>query len=162
MRNTPTQLVLLEIAESLQQLIKNPDVSKSITDAYALMDSERAKAEDARNVMGKADKFLAEIKAKENALAVVNERIAEAGKLEKSNDDAMKKIAQLQSELDVYNKQNLANSKANELEKSRLVKERLDLEKRIDAVKEDEDKIKKVRADLKKRSEIMAAPVEIG
>ena len=68
MRNTQTDLVLLQIAEGLQNLAKNPDLSKSIAEAYALSEVEKAKADEAQAFIAQADQLRAELKQREDAI----------------------------------------------------------------------------------------------
>lgn len=155
MRNTPTELVLLQIAEGLQTLAKNPDISAAIKDAYALSESEQKKADEARQIIASADAILADIKKREDALSHVEERIKEAEKLECFNADTLDSIRKQQAKIDSQEKINIANAKANEDESVRLKNISDALDDRADALANAEDNLAEARADLKKRADAM-------
>ncbi len=160
MRNIPTELVLLQIAEGLQTLVKNPDLSKIIQDTYTLMDSERTKADESRQIIANADKFLAGLKSKQDALANIDERISEAEKLENFNSDSLREIAKEKAKIIKDAQKNADDAVANAQEKKRLDGIAIDLQSKLKDAKEKEDRIKRTKDILKKRSEIMAAPLE--
>lgn len=152
MRNTPTELVLLEIAQGLQTLSKSTDLSKVITDAYGLKDSEIAKANDARAVIAKSDLFLADLKAKQDALADINERISVAQALDAKNKATQDDIAKRQGDLTIQAKKNADDAKANDTRSGALDKRERDVTARETAIKTTETDIQNTKADLKRRS----------
>ncbi len=92
-RNIHTNLILLEIAEGLKEIIKNPNLEQAIKDAYSLSEAEKTAAEDARAIIDSAAEQLADIEKKKAELAVIDDRIAEANKLELFNENTLKDIA---------------------------------------------------------------------
>lgn len=160
MRNTPTELVLLQIAEGLQNLAKNPDLSKTIKDAYALSEDEKAKSEEARAVIVQSDKFLADLKAQKDALADIEERISEAEKLENFNADTLKSIRQQQSENAQYEARNDTVAGANEKKSSELDAREKFILSREAKIHEAESGLRLAKADFKKRTDLMKAQAE--
>lgn len=156
-RNVPTELILLQIAEGLQTLAKNPDLSQIIKDANALSEAEKAKADDARATIANADQLLSDLKKKEDALADIGTRIAEAEKLENFNADTLRDISKRQNELNTQTQNNQVTASDNEKERRRLEEWQETLEDREDAVKLSEIESGQIKAELKNRAEIMKA-----
>lgn len=157
MRNTSTDLVLLQIAEGLQNLAKNPDLSKTITDAYALSEAERKTADESREFIAKADTLRAELKQREDAIADINERIAKAESVEAFNGDTFKLLNTKQNELDNQQKANEVVANANKAAQTELDKFQDLLDERESALLEGERNLEISKADLKKRSEIVTS-----
>lgn len=155
MRNIPTQLVMLEIAEGLKTLIADKDLSKSISEAYALSDAEQKKAEEAKVIIASADSIRAELKAKEDTLADIDKRIEEAEKLEISNADMLKSIAKERSLLSAQKAALLTDSDANKKEALRLNNISAELDTRAEALTEGENELAEAKADFKRRTDAM-------
>src|ERR1700748_738562 len=106
MRNTPTELVLLQIAEGLKSLIKNPDISEIVRKTYTLSEEEKAKAEEARLYMAQVDGIRKQIDSDKAKYDDVLQRIARAEALEAFNEDTLKTISKRSQELDAKEKAN--------------------------------------------------------
>lgn len=156
MRNVPTELVLLQIAEGLQNLAKNPDLSKNIANAYALSKSEETKLNDARTLIANAAQIKAEFEKRENALKVVDERIAQAINQETQNTNTLKLITQKKNELDAQGRKNDTDSAANEAEKERLADLAESLENQQEELRIAQSDVDKIKSDLKRRSDAVA------
>jgi hypothetical protein len=98
-RNTQTNLVLLEIAQGLKELAKNPSLESSIKEAYELTEGEKLAYENALQTIANAESIKAELQAREDAIADIDKRIAEAEKLEAFNEDTLKSIQKQNSEI---------------------------------------------------------------
>lgn len=155
MRNIPTQLVMLEIAEGLKALIADKDLSKSIAEAYALSEEEQKKAEDAKAIIASADALMANIKKKEESLAIVDERIKKAEKLEKANTEALKSINKERVVLNAQAVANKTEAEANKKEAERLSGVSADLDARAEAVTKGEAELAEAKADFKRRTDAM-------
>ncbi len=159
MRNTPTEIILLQIAEGLQSIIKNPDLSQTIKDANALLESEKLKAEDARQLIAQADAIREELKKREDALSIVNDQICQAEKLENFNSDTLREIAKKNADLDKKANQNLDDFKSNQIEKQELSDLRASLDERALFLKNSENEITDMKNDLIKRANNMKAEI---
>lgn len=157
MRNIPTELVILEIAQSLKSLISNPDLSKTIKNAYALADDEKAKAIEARGIIAQSAQFLADLEKQKSAFSDANERIEKANSAEKANADILKIIADKKTEVDNIAKKNNADAKANKAEIQRLEALSIALDDRAAALKISEDQVADMRINLKNRAKDIKA-----
>ncbi len=154
-------LIMLGMAEALQKLVNNPDLSKTISEAYALSEAEKAKAAEAQEIIATADKITAEIKAREDVLLVVNDRIAEAKKIEAFNEDTLKAISERTKELDKREAKTIAAAAENETKEKSLEAKAEKIAEREESVKRAEQQITAAREDLKKRSEVIAKAAAI-
>lgn len=157
MRNLPTELVLLKIAEGLQTLVADKNLSNVIKDAYALSSAEQKKAEEARDIIARADEIRADFKKREDALANIDERIAIAESLEKSNEDIAKSLEKKRSDLAVEERKNIADASINQIEKDRLDSLQQFLDERASALADSEAENNALKADLKRRANILKA-----
>lgn len=157
MRNTPTELILLQIAEGLQSLAKNPDLSKTIKEAYALSEAEKSKADEARAIIAQADQFTADLKRKQDALVDIDTRIAEAKKIEAYNEDEAKRLSILSNEISGREKAVKLVEAANEDRTKRLMDFQAELNAREVDLDDKAGEVAKGKADLKKRADILKA-----
>lgn len=159
MRNVPTELILLQIAEGLQALVSNKDLGSTIKKAHALNEAEAQKLKEAYETISNAETIRNELKKREDSLADVAERIAKAEMLEAANADTLAGIRGHYKDIEARAKQNIADAEDNIKERGRLEKLTASLEKRLEAVKLEEQAIAAAKEDLKKRSEAMKALV---
>jgi len=157
MRNIPTELILLEIVDGIQSLMKNPELLQSIRDAYAFSQVEKEKYEQALEVMKNADQFLADVKKKEEAYLNVEDRIAQAEQLAKSNFDAGKELERVRSLNERQAYLNDQDAEKNLLEAKRLSDFEIALNKREAKLNQERDELEKQKSDLKKRADIVSA-----
>ena len=159
MRNVPTELVLLQIAEGLKSLVENPDLSQIIKDAYSLSESEKAKADEARQLISEADSIRAELKKKEDDLLVINGRIKDAEKLEAFNADTLADIKARERALSGEKEANRILAEKTMQEKKRLdafsaslleqAQEQKALQKELDDMRKKlNEKIAKIQAEV--------------
>lgn len=159
MRNTPVELVVLRIAEHLQTLVKNPDLSKKIKDAYALADTEQAKLDKAVQTMAKSDQLLADIKKREDALAVIDDRIKKSEELEKINNEQLKAIGSAQREIEKKIAETNDFAAKTDARSKKLAESELTLAKREAVLKQEEESIASRKAELNKLTEIVKGQV---
>lgn len=152
MRNVPTELVILEIAESLRRLIGNPDLSKIIKDAYALSEDEKAKSEEAKKIIARADQLFASLEEKEKAYSDIDTRIAKAKEAETVNEKTLFVIKHRQAEIDRLAKENSKNALENKKENDRLEMFKSALDSRAEQIKASEEKATRVKENMKKRA----------
>lgn len=153
MRNVQTELVLLQIAQGLQSLVKNPDLSKSIKAYYELSETEKNQAEEARLLISKAGELRAELQRKEAEIGDVTTLIAQQKAIEKSNKERGEALNKLQGDLERQAEKNEIAAEANRQEAKRLESVAVALSARESRIKKDEEEIVQTRADLKKRAD---------
>ena len=159
-RNVPTELILLEIAEGLQSLAKNPDLSQRIKDAYALSEGEKSQAEEARAIIAKSKEFLDDLEKQKSQYADIEERIKQAERIEQVNNLSAKFLAKEKSEAErliAKNSEKLQEiSNANSALKLR---EDAVIEKEL-ANKETENRLKEFEAKLLGTANILSNTVQ--
>jgi hypothetical protein len=156
MRNVPIELIMLEFANGFQKLAQNPDLSKIISEAYALTDAEKAKAKEAQDIIAAADKIKAELDAREDALKAINDRIAKAESMEAFNEDTLKVISERAKGLDKRDIALVIAEDSVEEARKKVEAEKAALAERVESVKLAERQIEEARADLKRRSVLIA------
>lgn len=159
-RNLPTELILLEIAQGLQTLAKNPDLSKTITDAYALNEAEQKKADEAKILMASADQLRAELKAREDAIANIDERIAEAKGIEASNEALIIALDKRKADLNRQADENAVARALNAKEAERLGAIRDNLVEQSEAIKAETIELNRAKENFRKRVDSMKAQTE--
>ncbi len=158
MRNTPpTELMILEMAQGFQSLIKNPDLSKIIEDTYGLMDSQREKVREAEDIIRRADEFIADLNKKAEAYADIKQKISAAEKIESDNEETLKLISRRQRELDDQQERNKLDGEANKAEEKRLSVLKDALEEDRKQIDEEARVNASVKANLKKKADALKA-----
>lgn len=95
------EVLLMEIAEGLSVLIKNPDLSQKIKEVYALNDAEKIALEEARKTLGDADNLRAELAQEAKKYADMQSKIDKQNTIKKDNSElleAIKKERELSTE----------------------------------------------------------------
>lgn len=144
-----TELVLMEIAEGLSSLMKNPDLSEKISAAYAFNESERQQLEEARNIIATADDVRAQLEEKAKEYDDIGTRIEKEVALKRANEQLLESVKQ---ERQVHETMRVKNeNKSNELQG--YAKELDKKEQRLAAWQSDlevaQQEIDKQRAEIK-------------
>lgn len=150
-RGTNTDLILLQIAEGLQSLAKNPDLAQKIKDSYALNEAEQKQYEDALATIAKAEQITTDQAKREAAIVDVNILIAKQEKIEAFNDDTAKELSRQSMALQAQASQNAKDAADNAKEDTRLHNVSAALDDRAENLKEAEAQLAADQADLNRR-----------
>lgn len=159
-RNLPTELILLEIASGLKNLIKDPKLDEAIKSAYALSESEKNNAEEARQIIAKSKDFLADIEKQKSQYADVEERIKQAKDIEAQNAATAEGLAS--KERDIEKSMKESNKKLQEVANAVAalqIRENAASEKERKN-KETEDRLNKFEAKLLGTANILSNTVQ--
>jgi DNA repair exonuclease SbcCD ATPase subunit len=122
-RGTTTEILLMEIADGLSSLIKQPDLSNKIKEAYALNEAEQKAFEEAKATLSQAESLRAEITQKATKYQDIETKI-------KENTLLLEDIKKSRSELMAINKINESTKNDLEAEKKALDEVSTALDKR--------------------------------
>lgn len=149
-RNTNTDLAILEIAVAMKKLIDNPNLEKTVSDAYTLSEAQEKEYEAAMEVIATASEIKASIAQERATLANIDERIAEAKKIEDFNADTLVEIRKEKSDIAKAADKNASDSLAIEKAVDEIEAIKADLDSRKEALDEKEAALIEYEARLNK------------
>lgn len=148
-RGGSTSMVLLEICQYLAELVKDPDISKKVKEAYSLSEEEEAKYQEAQKFIASADAIGKDLKLKEDELkkAIAQYEANEAKSLEldakeKEIAKELKRLEGMQASLD---------ERAEKIEENEIA-----LNARLDSINKLDDEIAQKYLELEEEREKFA------
>jgi len=109
-RGATIEVLLMEIADGLFSLAKEPDLSDKIKAAYALNDAEKTTLDESRAIIANANSIRIEFETTAQKYSDIEDKITQATNIQNNNQDAL---------VEIDKKTTLYNNKVTEMENNR-------------------------------------------